>query len=67
MPTNNNLRLQFIETYLREGADSEKYENIKGSLYQQGAKQIDVIELIVTAELYGNLDNFYRKHPATRH
>ena len=64
---NNNLRLQFIETYLREGAESETYENLKGSLYQQGAKQMDVIELIVTAELYGNLDNFYRKNPATRH
>ena len=64
---NNNLRLQFIETYLREGAESQNYENLKGSLYQQGAKQMDVIELIVTAELYGNLDNFYRKNPATRH
>jgi hypothetical protein len=66
MPT-NNLRLQFIETYLREGAESENYENLKGTLYQQGAKQMDVIELIVTAKLYGNLDNFYRKNPATRH
>ena len=64
---NNNLRLQFIETYLREGAESQNYENLKGTLYQQGAKQMDVIELIVTAELYGNLDNFYRKNPATRH
>jgi hypothetical protein len=64
---NNNLRLQFIETYLREGAESQNYENLKGSLYQQGAKQMDVIEMIVTAELYGNLDNFYRKNPATRH
>lgn len=63
----DNLRLQFIETYLREGAESQNYENLKGTLYQQGAKQMDVIELIVTAELYGNLDNFYRKNPATRH
>ena len=65
--SNNNLRLQFIETYLREGAESQNYENLKGTLYQQGAKQMDVIELIVTAELYGNLDNFYRKNPATPH
>ena len=63
----DNLRLQFIETYLRDGAESQNYENLKSTLYQQDAKQMDVIELLVTAELYGNLDNFYRKNPATRH
>lgn len=60
---NNNLRHQFIETYLRYGEKSEAYQNLKRSLYQQGASKMDIIELVITARLYGNLDNFYRKNP----
>jgi hypothetical protein len=61
---NNNVRLQFIESYLRDGDKSAEYQNLKHSLYQQGANQMDVIEILVTAQLYGNLENFYRKNPA---
>lgn len=64
---NNNMRLQFIESYLRDGDKSEEYQNLKSSLYQQGANQMEVIEILVTAQLYGSLDNFYRKNPAMRH
>jgi len=61
--SNHSLRLQFIETYLREGVGGQQFQTLKDELYQRGLREIDVIELLVAAQLYGSLENFYRKHP----
>lgn len=59
----NNLRMQFIEVYLRDGVNSPQYRALKDELYQQGATWLEIVELHIAANLYGNLDNFYRKQP----
>jgi|GEM_PF-3536401 len=64
--TDNALKLQFIEAYLRDGADSDKYSTIKQQLYRNGYNRSQVIAMVVEGELYGNLDRFYRKHPSAR-
>lgn len=66
MRNNDALSLNFIETYLREGADSDKFSDMKKQLYQRGYNRNQVVELIVAGSLYGNLDNFYRRHPNMR-
>lgn len=60
----NALRLKFIETYLREGASSDNYNVVKQELYRTGFNRSQIVTMLVEGELYGNLDNFYRKHPA---
>ena len=59
----NRLQLQFIESYLREGVNGTEFRALKDELYRQGFREIEVIEMLVAAQLYGNLENFYRKHP----
>lgn len=61
--SNNALKLQFIETYLRDGADNIGYNTLKHELYYQGYSRWQIIGMLVEAELYGSLDNFHRKHP----
>jgi hypothetical protein len=57
----SNLQKQFIEAYLRDGADSQQFNMIKAELYRQGLSRLEVIELIIAANLFGSLENFYRK------
>lgn len=57
------LNLKFIESYLREGAKSNTYVDLKRQLYSQGYTKEQVVTLLVESDLYGNLDNFYRRHP----
>lgn len=64
--SNRELRLQFIEAYLRDGAESSVYSHLKSQLYQNGYSRTQVIGLLVESALYGGLDNFYRKHPQAR-
>lgn len=64
--SNHALRLQFIEAYLRDGAESSTYSNLKNQLYQNGYSRWEVIGMLVESSLYGGLDNFYRKHPNAR-
>ncbi len=67
MTTNNNtLKLQFIESYLRDGADSDKYSTLKQELYHSGYNRMQVVSMIVEGTLYKNLDTFYRKNPSLR-
>jgi len=61
--SNNTLGLKFIETYLRDGADSIEYSALKNQLYHQGYTRWQVIGLLVEGSLYGNIDTFHRKHP----
>lgn len=63
--SNNALRLQFIEAYLRDGAYNIRYNTLKDELYHQGYSRWQIIGILVEAELYGSLDNFHRKHPIT--
>ena len=55
------IRKQFIEAYLLYGADSPQFNAVKDELYKQGASRAEIVELIIAANLYGNLDNFRRK------
>jgi hypothetical protein len=57
----NKLRKQFIENYLRYGADSEQFKAVKEELYNQGASRAEIVELVIAANLYGNLENFRAK------
>jgi len=65
-PFNHALKLKFIETYLRDGADSDKYSMLKQELYRNGYNRSQVVTMIVEGELYGSLDTFYRKHPTVQ-
>ncbi len=62
----NTLRLKFIESYLRDGADSDKYSQLKQELYRNGHNRSQVVSMLVEGGLYGNLDNFYHRHPSIR-
>ena len=58
---NKALKSQFIETYLRDGADSNQYQVLKNELYQKGLSRWQVIGILVEAGLYGSIDNFNRR------
>lgn len=64
MNPNSTLKLKFIETYLRDGAESDEYSVLKGELYRTGYNASQVIDILVEGKLYGTLDTFYQKHPA---
>lgn len=57
----SKLEKQFIETYLRDGTESQQFNTIKEELYQRGFSRLEIIELIIAAHLFGSLENFCRK------
>lgn len=64
--TEKNIKLQMIESYLTEGFNSEQFNLLKQEMYRRGYRRTEVIEQIIAARLYGDVDGFYRRHPEMR-